>query len=227
MTDGRTRDADATRAAILEAAEGVFVEKGFADASVSEIARRADVTKSLIHHHFGSKEKLWSDVKAHRFGEYADIQGHILDHAEPDADLLRSSVKEYFRFLQKNPGFARLINWMHLEEADRQPFEPGEGLTRQGMDRIAEAQRRGELRDDVHPFFILVSFLALTQHWFQSKEHHCHWCDEDSELRSDDAYLDALLKIFFEGILPRRDGDARNPEDDSAVAPPVAAGDAG
>jgi TetR/AcrR family transcriptional regulator len=210
MSDGHTRDPEATRAAILEAAEAVFVQKGFADAAVSEIAELAGVTKSLIHHHFGSKEKLWGEVKHHRFEEYAAVQRRILEDFESDSDLLRRSVETYFRFLKKNPGFPRLISWMHLEEAERQPFDLGESLTEQGIARIREGQERGELRSDVHPFFMLVSFLGLCEHWFQSKEHHCQWCEEGSDLRSDDAYLQAMLKIYFEGVLPRdeRAGEA-------------------
>jgi TetR/AcrR family transcriptional regulator len=206
MTDGRSRDPEATRLAILEAAERVFVEKGFADAPVSEIAERAGVTKSLIHHHFGSKEGLWAAVKVHLFSEYAELQRRILGELAPDAELLRQSVITYFRFLQKNPSFPRLLHWMHLEEVERQPLDSGAELFHLGTQRIEEAQAKGALRPDVHPFFMLVAFLGLVESWFQSKEHRCHWCDDESQLRSDDAYLDAMLKVFFEGVLPREPG---------------------
>lgn len=206
MTDGRTRDPDATRAAILQAAEEAFVEKGYADVAVSEIAEAAEVTKSLIHHHFGSKEKLWDEVKHHRFEEYAAVQRHILENAQPDAELLRRSVRTYFKFLQKHPGFSRMVAWMHLEEAEDQPFDVAEGLMEKGIEAIRAAQEQGELRGDVHPFFMLVTFLGMAEQWFQAKEHHCQWCEDDSELRDDDAYLDAMVKIFFEGVLPRDAG---------------------
>lgn len=203
MNDPKQRDAEATQAAILDAAQRVFVEKGFAKASVSEIAREAGVTKSLIHHHFGSKEKLWGEVKHHSFAEYAQAQKAILDEPSFDADLLRRSVEAYFRFLARNPQFPRLVSWMHLEEAERQGFEPAEDLTRMGVEKIRQAQEAGELRDDVDPFYILVSFLGLALHWHQSKEHHCCRVEDTDELLDDDAYLDAMLKIFFEGVLPR------------------------
>src|SRR5690606_25552520 len=54
----RRRDPDATRAEILEAAEQLFLQDGFGRTSISAIARLAGVTKSLIHHHFGTKEAL-------------------------------------------------------------------------------------------------------------------------------------------------------------------------
>ncbi len=84
MRAARRRDPEATRLAILDAAEAIFVEKGFAAASMSDIAARAVVTKSLIHHHFGSKEELWVEVKRRSVEEYAKAQRAIMTSAAAD-----------------------------------------------------------------------------------------------------------------------------------------------
>ena len=44
--------------AILQAAERLFVEKGYHTVSVEQIADAAGVSKGLIHYHFNSKEQL-------------------------------------------------------------------------------------------------------------------------------------------------------------------------
>jgi hypothetical protein len=54
----RRRDPEASRAAILEAAREVFAERGYAGATIREIARRAGVTHGLVMRHFGAKERL-------------------------------------------------------------------------------------------------------------------------------------------------------------------------
>ena len=54
----RRRDPEASRAAILAAAREVFTERGYARATIREIARRAGVTHGLVMRHFGSKERL-------------------------------------------------------------------------------------------------------------------------------------------------------------------------
>jgi AcrR family transcriptional regulator len=54
----RRRDPEASRAAILEAAREVFNERGYARATIREIARRAGVTHGLVMRHFGAKEQL-------------------------------------------------------------------------------------------------------------------------------------------------------------------------
>src|ERR1700691_6032256 len=52
------RDPEASRVAILGAAREVFTERGYARATIREIARRAGVTHGLVMRHFGTKEQL-------------------------------------------------------------------------------------------------------------------------------------------------------------------------
>ncbi|MBC2709565.1 MAG: TetR family transcriptional regulator [Desulfosarcina sp.] len=47
------------------------------------MAQRAGITKSLIHHYFGSKKGLWREVKTLRFMHYADRQMAMLKEAQP------------------------------------------------------------------------------------------------------------------------------------------------
>lgn len=53
-------DADATRNALLDAAELVFYEKGVARASLSEIAQAAGATRGAIYWHFKDKVDLFN-----------------------------------------------------------------------------------------------------------------------------------------------------------------------
>lgn len=51
-----------TAARILDAAEVVFSEHGYAGASTREVARRAGVPFGALHYHWGSKKQLWDAV---------------------------------------------------------------------------------------------------------------------------------------------------------------------
>lgn len=55
----RTHDADASRRALLDAATGLFEERGFEAATVREIGERAAVDPALIARYFGGKEGLY------------------------------------------------------------------------------------------------------------------------------------------------------------------------
>lgn len=196
------RDAEATRTAILDAAERLFLERGPAAASMSAVAEAAGVTKSLIHHHFGSKEGLWRAVKERRFEVYAALQRHLLTEPTSTADLLKRSMEAYFRFQRENPEFVRFRGWLRLETQESPSFGLGEELIRLGVAKVREAQERGELRSDVHPFSILTSLLGVIDHWFEDRSVRAALAETLSGLPDDETYLRELLAMFFQGILP-------------------------
>ncbi|WP_250030514.1 TetR family transcriptional regulator [Paractinoplanes maris] len=59
---GRRPGNQDTRTSILEAARASFAEKGFDKASIRSIAADAGVDPALVHHYFGTKEKLFLAV---------------------------------------------------------------------------------------------------------------------------------------------------------------------
>jgi AcrR family transcriptional regulator len=52
----------ATRDALLNAGRALFAERGYADVSVAELARRANVTTGALYHQFDSKGGLFKAV---------------------------------------------------------------------------------------------------------------------------------------------------------------------
>jgi AcrR family transcriptional regulator len=56
---GRRPGNQDTKQSILDAARTVFAEKGFDQASIRAIATEAKVDPALVHHYFGTKEKLF------------------------------------------------------------------------------------------------------------------------------------------------------------------------
>ena len=56
---GRRPGNQDTRQSILDAARSVFAERGFDNASIRAIAVEAKVDPALVHHYFGTKDKLF------------------------------------------------------------------------------------------------------------------------------------------------------------------------
>jgi AcrR family transcriptional regulator len=109
-----------TKDVILKSALEVFLEKGFAGASISQIAKIAKINQSLIYHHFKSKEDLWSCVKK-----------FCVDEATHNFKPLRFNTLENFiedlinvRLLVYSQGNMRkLIHWQSLETQPSQFYE--------------------------------------------------------------------------------------------------------
>lgn len=201
--ESRRRDPEATKKAILDAAEDLFVEYGPSATSLAQVARRAAVTKSLIHHHFGTKKELWEEVRNRHFLEYFDIQKRMIRSAESTAVLLEESMVAYFRYLQSHPRSVRYLSWASLE--DERDATPGaKEIFEVGIQKIKEAQEAGEIRSDVEPFFIIKTLIALPMAWFQTRTETLSLIDSDvppSEL--DEMYLRDMVKMFLEGVARR------------------------
>jgi TetR/AcrR family transcriptional regulator len=204
MPPRNQRDPEATRNALLDAAEEIFLKKGFGNTSLSEIAKRAGITKSLIHHYFGSKEGLWREVKTRRFMHYANRQMEMLQTDAPSVSLMRDSMAFYFDFLRHNPQIVRILAWMFLEQDQKECLDLDRELIAQAVEKTRVSQEMGLLRDDIDPRFIIFVFIGLCQNWFQDKVHFQESFGTDGIAGDLDAnYLATILKIFFEGILPR------------------------
>jgi TetR/AcrR family transcriptional regulator len=196
-------DGEATRRAILKAAEALFVEHGFAATSTATIAKLAGVTKSLIHHHFGSKRELWDAVKTVVMEEYGLKQQRLLDERPPGLSLIEESIRAYFDFLQQHPNVVRFWNWMTIEGDHEAPVF-SQWLMQQGVDMLRKAQRLGEVRTDVEAEFVLAQVCVLLRGWFIEKpvlmrnvftEKDSTACDAD--------YLESMVRVLLDGLRAR------------------------
>lgn len=67
----KTRDAEASKARVFEAAAAEFAAHGFAGAKVDRIAARARVNKAMIYYHFTNKAALYRAVVGDMFAATA------------------------------------------------------------------------------------------------------------------------------------------------------------
>src|SRR5262249_5058158 len=89
---GGSRD---TRQRLLEAAGEVFADRGFRDATIKEICRRADANIAAVHYHFGDKEEFYRTVI--QYAEQCAPENSPADRA-PDAPAekrLRAHIESF------------------------------------------------------------------------------------------------------------------------------------
>jgi AcrR family transcriptional regulator len=79
LSTRRRRDAQGTRAALLEAATELFAERGYDHATIRDIGERAGVDPAMIARYFGGKAQLYIAVLHGEVGE--EVQTDILDPA--------------------------------------------------------------------------------------------------------------------------------------------------
>lgn len=85
---------------LLEVAERVFVERGFAAATMDEIAERAGVTKPVVYDHFRSKDALLAACVDRGVQELADRTAVAVQGVDDPHELLRRAVRAFFGFVE-------------------------------------------------------------------------------------------------------------------------------
>jgi AcrR family transcriptional regulator len=113
----RVRDAEATKARILDAAKKEFAKNGLGGARVDVIAEKARANKRMIYHYFESKEGLFQTVLENAYVDIRTAEQKLnLDHLEPK-EALERLVRFTWDYYLKNPEFITLVNSENLHRA--------------------------------------------------------------------------------------------------------------
>lgn len=88
-----------SRTAIMMAAERVFAQNGYYGSSMRDIAKEANVSQSLLHYHFGTKEKLFDEIFSFRATEINTERARLLDQlfSHEDVPELSQVIDALFR----------------------------------------------------------------------------------------------------------------------------------
>lgn len=80
---------------ILETTCEVVIERGFAGTRIADVAKRLEVSSSLIHYHFDSKEQLLAEAFAHYANkDVAEMEGEI-ENAPTALGKLERVIQNY------------------------------------------------------------------------------------------------------------------------------------
>ena len=112
-----------TKDKILDTAERLIGEHGYAATSLRHIIAEAGVNLAAVHYHFGSKEDLLDAVVARKVTPVNEARLAQLDRVEAVAGngpaevekVLESFFMPTAEVASRNPGFVRLMGQMHAE----------------------------------------------------------------------------------------------------------------
>ncbi|WP_170772222.1 TetR/AcrR family transcriptional regulator [Ruegeria lacuscaerulensis] len=142
---GRKRDAQATKARILNAAKKEFAKHGLGGARVDEIAERADANKRMLYHYFGSKEELFRTVLEEAYLDIRSAERKLNLESLSPSDALESLVRFTWKYYLKNPEFITLVNSENLHRARHiKSLTSLQDSTRGLVDMVESILKRGQ-----------------------------------------------------------------------------------
>ncbi|MGA9572880.1 MAG: TetR/AcrR family transcriptional regulator [Lysobacterales bacterium] len=158
--------------AILEAAEILFAQKGFAAVSMSAIASLANTSKPNIYHHFKNKNDLYMAVIKSAVRRTAVL----LDTLEESPGKYRQRLTEFAAGQLDNIMEHKLSTQLVLRETLSEGSQHGQEIARLVMgeiySRLVEMVRQGQLenefRKDIDPTLAAFMIVSANMFFFQS-----------------------------------------------------------
>ena len=203
-----------TKELILNVAEELFAQKGFAGVRTNEIAERAGVNKALIYYYFESKEKLLREVLQKILFELISLSNEILAKKLSAAEVLEQFYRGFFYYCARHKNFSRLTTMDLGSEGGslrilfENFFRP---LFDRGVKFIERAVDRGELRQ-VNARQLLITIYGMTIAYFADEKQVAYLfglSDVATEPLLDER-LNANLDFIFAAVGTKRPGRPKN-----------------
>lgn len=160
----RTKKANATRQALLNAALRIISRKGYSNATIDAIAKEAGVSKGLAYYHFKSKAEMATGILENGVSNLVHEFDAIANAASSAEDALMGMLDKFVDMAVSNREFMRFF----LNELWRDERAWSEGLReveQELVDVISKQFRRGQdegvVSKNVDPEFISVSSIGM------------------------------------------------------------------
>lgn len=204
--NARTRQKEATRAAILQAALEVFAEHGYTAGSTREIAARAGAHHALIKYYFENKEKLWREAVKYLFERQArelsfEPAPGALDTARGRREHAREVLRRWVVYCARHPEHAQLMVQESVRDSKRLRWMADTFVKRTAESAAALVdllQKENMLPTQVSAVALIYIIVGAAQQFYTlAPEVRRVWGVDPSDDKMIQAHVDALLAVFI------------------------------
>ena len=164
---------DTQRAAIRDAAAREFADKGYAAATIADIARTCGVSKALMYHYYHDKEHLLADIAESYIERLQAIIEGVRAEALPPAAHLRRLIELFMAEYEHSAARHRVLvqDVKYLQRAHRSRVLAKERKVVLGYAEVVRQLAPQSDRDDlIKPLtMILFGMINWTFTWFKER----------------------------------------------------------
>jgi len=151
---------------ILRAAESVFAEKGYIQATISEIAKIANVSEGTIYEYFKNKDDLLFSIPEQRFQEHIAKLDEIFELKTP-LRKLRRFIRYHFYLYMTEPNFVKVF-LLHIQLNQKfynsQLYKTFNNYTKIISDVLEEGKKDGSMRTNINTRVFKYLFMGAFSH---------------------------------------------------------------
>jgi TetR/AcrR family fatty acid metabolism transcriptional regulator len=184
---------------IMDAALHIFAEKGFQNATITEISKEAGVSEATIYEYFGTKEDLLFAIPEKISNETFDQSSKVLPFIKSVEGRMRATLLSYFQLYQSNPHYSALV-LLQLMSNKRFRQTPAHAAIRRSAHRLLDCIREGiadgTFKKDADAYLIRSMLMGTIEHLF------IHWHMQGMPKRKTSIMdmLDPFIEIILDGI---------------------------
>lgn len=170
----RERERNQRRQEILDAARYVFAEKGFADATLDDVAMRAEFGKGTLYNYFENKEALFVAVLEDSFQTLMAIARQALNADVAFAEKVDRFVRGVLTYFFHNLEWVQLImRESHHLRMSNPLMHLMPQLLQMLADTIAAEQRRRKVIGSVEAMGLASVLFSLVIGQFNARVYRC------------------------------------------------------
>jgi AcrR family transcriptional regulator len=161
-----------TKTRLLDVAAEVFLEIGFANASLDMVRQRASVSNGSLYHHYPTKTHLADALYAHILRDYHTQMMDTLADNPRAQDGVKRLIGTTMQWVVQNPSRARLLHDLRVGGAlaggPRERDETNAKAFGALAEWVAARTAAGEMREMPQPVWTALVFspvMALMPHW--------------------------------------------------------------
>ena len=143
----RTPRGEQTAERILDAAEALFAEHGYAGTTLRDVAERVGIRIPSLYNHFAGKDALYTAVLERGIGPIVDLLAEFAESGPAIYRDTRGAVQRIVALLAQRPNSARLVLYETLAGGERLTpilrrwLAPALTRARELVERSPEARR--------------------------------------------------------------------------------------
>jgi TetR/AcrR family transcriptional regulator, fatty acid metabolism regulator protein len=152
---------------ILKAAERIFAQKGYSEATISDVAREAKVSEATIYEYFPSKEELLFSIPGETLRHSKERIEYTLQFIRGASNRLRAFIYHYLYFYDNDPDYAA-VTMMILKQnrkfLEEKAYQDVREISRIALRILQEGVAAGEFRPDLNPNLVRSAILGTIEH---------------------------------------------------------------
>ena len=111
-----------TEQIILEAAEKLFLDKGYAATKTTEIAQEAGINHAMLHYYFRTKENLFNKIFENKVQYFLSSFSTTFSQELPLREKIKLGVETHFDFIGTNPKLPMFIMREIVSNKEKREF---------------------------------------------------------------------------------------------------------